>query len=290
MTDIRINNQTHTVQVHRRVFEPKTAPRLFVVAFQPNELASKVLHVCIETIKHYTPEPYELWVIDNNSPREYVTSLLERSDINVVLNQMELVAVDRRGFVDWLMRRQFRKGSYANALGLELGVRLIESTSEYIVTLHMDTMPCRAGWLSFLGQKLGDGIAAAGVRMDSSRTPGGDLHILGCLVDFQLFQKLELGFWPALPRFDVGDRVTVALREAGHEVFSCGNTFCEPELLKQIPATSPFRRLHVDRSFDDDGNVIFLHLGRGIRKSTHDHAKGPTAEEWISFAHQHLLV
>ena len=87
------------------------------------------------------------------------------------------------------------------------------------MTLHMDTMPCRTGWLSFLQSELGDGIGAAGVRMDRARTPEGVLHVLGCLVDFQLFRRLKLDFLPQLPQYDVGDRVTRALREAGYGVF-----------------------------------------------------------------------
>ena len=118
----------------------------------------------------------------------------------------------------------------------------------------------------------------------------GVLHVLGYMVDFQLFTKLGLDFLPDLPRFDVGDRVTVALREAGYEVFACDNTLWKPILEEKIPASSPLRQFHVDRSFDDDGNVIFLHLGRGVRKSIGAHRRGTTADEWIRMVSERLLV
>jgi hypothetical protein len=48
--------------------------------------------------------------------------------------------------------------------------------------------------------------------------------------------------------------------------------------------------LPVDRALDDDGNVIFLHLGRGVRKSALRSSKGVTVEEWIDFADTYLLA
>src|SRR5208337_165231 len=119
---------------------------------------------------------------------------------------------------------------YANAIGLELAVRLVHPASHFFMSMHMDTLPCRAGWLSFLRSKIGDGIAAAGVRMDRTRTPEGVLHVLGYMVDFQLFKKLQLDYLPDLPQLDVGDKVTVRLREEGYEVFACPNTLWDPTL------------------------------------------------------------
>jgi len=279
------------VHVLRQVTQPKQAPRLIVVAYQPNELARDVLRVCIQAIQRYTPEPHELWVVDNNSPMVNAEWLLRLPEINVVLNRTEPLPPEGRGFwVRWKQpQRQQNWASYANAIALELAVRLVDPQTRYLMTLHMDTMPCRAGWLSFLQSKLGDGIGAAGVRMDRGRTPEGVLHVLGCLVDFQLFSQLNLDFLPQLPHYDVGDRVTVALQEAGYDVFACRNTLWEPQLVEGIPSSSPLRHLYMDRSFDDDGNVIFLHLGRGVRKSSGNHTRGTTPEEWIRFAEEHLL-
>ena len=115
------------------------------------------------------------------------------------------------------------------------------------------------------------------------------MHVLGCLVDFQLFRQLNLDFLPRLPQYDVGDRVTVALREAGYGVFACRNTLWDAELVHAIPPSSPLRLLNVDRSIDDEGHVIFLHLGRGIRKSFGESGAGTTPEEWVNFAEEHLL-
>ena len=288
-TKLRIDGRAYTVQVLQRVIQPKEAPRLVVVAYQPNTLTQGILRACLQAVQHFTPEPHELWVVDNNSPWSNVIWLLDCPGINLVLNRTEPLEQDDRGFLRRLVGKRLQSGSYANAIGLELGVRCIDPEAQCLMTLHMDIMPCHLGWLSFLRSKLNEGVRGAGVRMDKARTPEGVLHILGCLVDFQLFRSLELDFLPRLPQFDVGDRVTVGLREAGYQVFACSNTLWEPKLVETVPASSPLRKLRVDRSFDDNGNVIFLHLGRGVRKSSANQAAETTPEEWIRFAEGQLL-
>jgi len=289
-THISVDGRNYVLCVIRRVAQSASAPRLIIVAYQPSDQARNILRVCIQTLKRYTPEPHELWVVDNNSPRENINWLLEDQEINVVLNHTEPLPPEGRGVWGRLVRRQKHWASYANAVALELAVRLIDPHTQYLMTLHMDILPCRADWLSFLQSKLGNGVGATGVRMDRARTPEGVLHVLGYMVDFQLFRRLNLDFFPRLPHYDVGDRVTTELRSAGYNIFACRNTLWEPQLVEMIPVSSPLRHLNVDRAFDDEGNVIFLHLGRGVRKSFGDYVSGTTSEDWIRFAEEHLLA
>jgi hypothetical protein len=281
----------YDLQIYQTVSQPAHCPKLVIVAYQPNKMAQEVLRVCIQGIQWNTPEKHELWVVDNNSPGENAEWLLKRRGINVVLNRTEPIPPEQRSFRLCRKTRlgQENWGSYANAVALELAVRLIDSHSRYFMALHMDTLPCRKGWLSFLLSKLEKGVGAAGVRLDRVRTEEGVLHVLGYLVDFQLFRQLRLNFFPQLPKYDVGDLVTIGLRDAGYGVFACPNTLWEPKLAKTIPSSSPLRELHVDRSFDDEGNVIFLHLGRGVGKCSARHRNGTTPQEWVQFAERQLL-
>jgi hypothetical protein len=288
---LHIDGRPYKVEVIRRVSLPPDAPRLIVVSRQVNEASTDLVRVCIETIQHFTPEPHELWVVDNNSPRQSLAWLLEWPAINVALNRTEPRPPEARTTEDeGSLDVQLTWDSYSNAIALEVAVRLISSDSQYVMTLHMDTMPCRRGWLSYLRSRITDRIRAAGVRMDRTRSPEGILHVLGYLVDFQLFKRLQLDFLPDLPALDVGDKVTRRLREVGYEVFACPNTLWSPELAAQIPVDSPLREFRVDRAFDDEGHVIFLHLGRGVRKSIGLHQRGTMAEEWIRVARESLLV
>ncbi|MEW5871407.1 MAG: hypothetical protein AB1894_19195 [Chloroflexota bacterium] len=292
---IAVDGRTYRVEVQRRVQQPETAPRLAVVAYQPNPTARQVLEVCLESIEKMTASPYELWVIDNHSPAENTAWLLERPGINLIINHTEPVYPAGRDLLIWLkvrLRGQKRHpytASYANAIALELAVRLISPQSHSLMPLHMDTLACHPGWLDFLKGKLDDGYAAAGVRRANQHSPEETLHVLGYLVNFQLFRAMQLDFLPRLPRYDAGDLVTVRLKQAGERIYTCRNTLWEPELEQNIPASSPLRDFHVDRAFDDAGSVIFLHLGRGIRKALNIHGRGVTAEEWVTFARKHLL-
>lgn len=289
---ISIDKRDYKVLASIQNIQPPQVPRLLIVSYLPNPLSRQILKVCIQAIQHYTAELHELWIIDNNSPWRNITWLMEWPDINLVLNRTEPVPPENRGLMQKLRGRQNQGiwASYANGVALEIAVRLIDPESHYIMPLHMDTMPSHPDWLSFLRSKLNDQVKAAGVRMDKGRTPTGVLHVLGYLVDFQLFKQLDLQFLPELPQHDVGDLVTVALRNAGYRVFACRNTLWDPQLINIINDSSPLRHFHVDRALDDDNNVIFLHLGRGIIKSSESNRVGTTPEEWIRLAEGYLLA
>lgn len=284
---LTVDGRSYRLDVLRQVVQPPEAPRLVVVGYQPAPTASAMLRACIRAVQRFTPEPHELWIIDNHSHRQHARWLLEHPGINVVLNYTEPLAPPYRtpwGFWQRGKQRQRLSGSYANALALELAVRLIDPQSHYLMPLHMDTMPCLEGWLSHLQAQIGGTVGAAGVRMDTARLPEGVLHVLGYMVDFQLFRRLKLDFLPDLPTYDVGDRVTVDLRRAGYEVVASPNSLWQPDLIDQLPADSPLRQLHVDRSFNQAGEVFFLHLGRGVSKAAGERRKGTTPQEWLAFA------
>jgi len=290
--ELTIEDRGYNIDVHRRTTQPPDAPRLVVVSYLPNDIAADVLRVCVRAIQQFTTVPYELWVVDNCSPEEHCAWLTDWTDLNVVFNRTEPLPPARPRKRFGLVRTGNGQGagSWANAVALEIAARVIDTDSHHLMTLHMDTMPSYPGWLSFLVSKIAGNVAAAGVRMDTGRTPEGVLHCLGMLIDFQRFRELQLDFKPDLPRYDVGDRITVGLRKHGHDVFACRNTLWQPELVDRLPVSSPFRTLPVDRALDDDGNVIFLHLGRGVSKAKGSRRAGATPREWIHFAEEYVFA
>jgi len=292
-TTLTLDGRDYLVDWARKVHAPDDAPRLVVVSYLPNPAARRILQTCIASVQRMTPTPHELWVVDNHSPTAQLSGLLDVPGVNVALSRTLPLPPERR--VPWrqMIQRlrgqdQTAWGSYANAIGLEIARRMVAPTSRYLMTLHMDTVACAPHWLDFLLGKLDDRVAAAGVRLDRYRVPAGVLHVLGMLMDYPIVQRLDLNFFPDLPALDVGDGITVGLRAAGYEVFACANTYTDPALAEKLPATSPFAGFEVDRSLDDDGQVIFMHLGRGLPKAANRHGHGVSAAAWNDFAQTHL--
>jgi hypothetical protein len=285
---IKVYGRTYPIRVIRRVTAPTESPRLVVVAFQPNETAREILRLCLESIRRYTPEEHELWVVDNASPMENAQWLEKEPAVNVIFNQSKPAPRIN------LFRKLFGSGeapylgSYANAVALELAAQVINPDTKLMMTLHMDTMPCQTGWLGYLIGHLDENVRCVGVRLDTARMKA--VHVLGMLFDFSLFRKLSITFAHDMPKHDTGDNISLSFVRAGFSIWACSNSLWEPELLEGLPADSPYRNIRVDRSFDDKGRVIFLHLGRGIFKSYGDVTTDKTSpDQWIRFGKEIVL-
>jgi hypothetical protein len=294
-TTFAIDGRDYAVDWARKVHAPDAAPRLVVVSYLPNATARRILQTCLASIQRMTATPHELWVVDNHSPAAQLSGLLELPGVNVALSRTLPLPPERRAPWQRLLQQargqdQTAWGSYANAIGLEIARRVIDPSSRYLMTLHMDTVACAPHWLDYLLGKLDDRVAAAGVRMERGRVPAGVLHVLGLLMDYAVVQRLGLDFFPDLPAYDVGDRITVGLRAAGYAVFACANTFTDPAVAAALPHDSPYAALTVDRSLDDTGQVIFMHLGRGLPKSANRQGRGVSAAAWVEFAQTYLMA
>ena len=289
---VSIDGRKYRLNVKQQVKRKLSVPRVIIPAYMPNETARSILQTCIQSIQAQTnPEEYELWVVDNCSPATFLTWLMEWPGINVISSRTVPLPAEQRSLFAKLAFWKTQKdwGSYANAVALEIATCVIEQNSKYILTLHMDTMVCRGNWIQTLQGMLTDRVRAAGVCMEHVRFPQGVLHVLGYLVDFQMMKKLGVDFFPALPEIDVGDNVTLLFRQVGLEVISLDNTYEKKELADNISAESPFKNFNVLRAFDLQGNIIFMHLGRGIRKSDNSYiGDSAAAEEWLAFYRKHI--
>ena len=276
-----------TVRIRRSVRREPSAPRLVIVGFQPNATAKRILALSVASIRRHTPEAHELWVVDNGSPAQYLRWMVARNDLNLVLNATN--PQPPRRLWDRLRRRpSLYAGSYANAVALELAARAISPDADLMMSLHMDTMACRTGWLDYLRRHLDRHTRCVGVRMN--RRPVTAVHVLGMLFDFSLYARLGLSFAHDMPRHDVGDGISLGLQRAGYGLWACRNTHIDPPLVETLPRTSPFRGLAVDRALDDDGAVVFVHLGRAIAQTRgHAHGRRVTPEQWLDFGRKVVL-
>lgn len=282
---IEIDNKKYNLEIIKK-FSETDLPKLVIVSYQPNKTASEICRTNINAIKRFTPKgKYELWVVDNNSPKENIRWMEQLDEVNIIFNRTNPVPIEGRGFLKKVrnLKEPFKWGSYANGVALEIAANLVSPDTKYFMTLHMDTMPCRENWLEFLLSKIDENVKASGVRMDNARVKEGILHVLGYIIDFQLYKSLKLSFLPQLPEYDTGDLAIYNLRKAGYDIYACKNTLWQSELIDIIKEPE-IKDLNVDRSFDDDGNVIFMHLGRGIRKSSNGIYQTTSVEDWVHFA------
>lgn len=283
----KVYGENHCVRVIRQKTEKLDAPRLVVVSYLPNETACELLRLCISSIRRHTPEPHELWVVDNCSPPHLSQWLESQPDLNLIFNMT--APVPRVGWLQRFVHRPAASyvGSYANAVALELAAYVVDPGTKRMMTLHMDTMACRTGWLSYLCGRMSTDVRCVGVRMDTTRVR--TVHVLGMLFDFSLFAPMMLTFRHNMPSYDTGDYISITLEKAGYSIWGCRNTLWNPELVALLAPTSPYRGICADRSFDDEDQVIFLHLGRGIALTNGGPATGTRAQDWLEFGREVVL-
>jgi glycosyltransferase involved in cell wall biosynthesis len=258
-----------------RVKEAPKCPKILIVSYQPNWQAQELVRACIESIKKFTEKPYEIWIIDDFSPLDKIRWMAELDWINTAFVRTEPKTI----------------GSYGHGVTMEVGAHLIDKETEYVVALHSDTVVCRNGWLTYLMSKLDDKVRASGFRFTTERVPEGILHVCGYLIDFQLYKKFNLSFMPKLPGYDTGDEIIHVFLKNGYGIFAARNTFDNPELINIIPEDDPVYNINSTRAFNDEGEIVYMHLGRGIRKTegAYGDAKRTTSEDWITYVRKYLF-
>tara|TARA_B100000315_G_C14550065_1_gene575311 strand:+ start:583 stop:1524 length:942 start_codon:yes stop_codon:yes gene_type:complete len=302
-----INDINYKVDLIQKVDSDPSKVQIIIPTFMPNKNAQNITRVCIESVQKYTDYPYNLWLIDNCSPKKHLEWFLENEYLNIARNLIEPVAPKYRRISQTfkLFHRnkvgkvglQAQDASYANSIGLEIGIRLLSKDTKYVFTMHSDTLVLKNAWLTYLMSKLNDQTRAISCWKDAIRVNA--LHIGGMLFDFQLYERFKMNFFhninnsrnADMPEYDVGDLITIRLLENGFKVMNCRNTYNEPELQEKIPLNNPLKKLHSDRCFDDNWNLFYAHLGRGAPKSfgTYNKEGKTNPEQWTKFAEKYVI-
>jgi hypothetical protein len=295
-----VDNVNYDLEIFIRKEYVNNAVPVLVPTYMPNQLATRLTQACVASIKRYTSIPTEVWLIDNGSPKIQLEQFLLDAEINTVLNKTEPIAPRFRNFTakvnHWLRRGirghalQSQDGSYANAVGLELGVRVIPQDVKYVVTLHSDTLVLDANWLPFFLSKITDKTRISAFRRDPGRVNAA--HIGGLLFDYQLYKELNANFfhnlrqerYPDRPEYDVGDYLSIRFEQAGYDFFVAENTFNTPDLPIKTQKRPILQDMPCDRCINDQGEIFFAHLGRGATKAFGTYSKGLGPEEWVEIA------
>lgn len=260
---------------------------LLISAYLPNEDAVRLLTVAIDSARAQIGVSHSIWVVIGSSPEpscQFDYSAFP--DVNFVHSLDFPMAWEIQSIPDFLAAflrlRPPHKGSTANGWGLDLGLRvMLESQRhlKYVMTLQMDIMFTQANTLRTLLDRFEPGVSCVGVREQLNYGKSGwILHSLGCVWDLEVLNEFGGSFLPDFPEFDVGEKAVYLAKQAGYTTVAFRNTMTTPTLRDEV---GNYRRVP-DVTVAESGEVIFLHLGRGIPKSKGENKGGISIEEWCA--------
>jgi hypothetical protein len=190
--------------------------------------------------------------------------------------------------ITWVNNKTNLIGSDANAIGLEVGLKHV--TTEWVFLAHCDVCVTSRLFFEEILRKAEEGFHVIGTEFDPSVHRIKALHISGIFLKTSIAKSVNL-----YPRFlkdgrhmDVGDEITSYCRENDIRHFCFRNTFNYPELADTL---DPKYKIQTDRCVSDSGEVIFMHLGRGIPKTekTYNKPDKTSLAEWTQFCKRIML-
>jgi hypothetical protein len=262
---------------------------LVISSYQVNRNASRLLRVALDSMLFFKNKESCIWVIDVGSPKtDFLVTPDEYPTVNFVITSYTPRSWEGDSFKKSFVKKFFgikppRSGSHANGWTLNLGIHAFQENNYmplYFMTLHMDIMFTRDNALDVLLSMFDDNTAAAGFRKQLNYDKTRDiLHSLGCLWSMKNYIKLEGSFMNEFPAYDVGERLVADAVDKGMHIKNLSNTFSQPELNHTIKEKE-LQNWKVDKALDFHGNVVFVHLGRGVLKSEGGEIKKVSIDDW----------
>ena len=183
------------------------------------------------------------------------------------------------------------KHAWGNAEGIEIGLK--NSSSEYVFMCHNDVAAVHPDWMKILYDKAKIGYKMVGTRFDNPESERiGALHISGLLIERNLALKVP-SIYPEWDKdsktwkLDVGDAYTRYCRENNIKYYCFRNTHNKNI---NFPLQEPYGQMTYDRVVDDDGNVFYMHLGRGSLKQSLKYYKKNNFNDWASFIKNKIIL
>ena len=262
---------------------------LMISSFQPNQQGSDLLRVALNSMIKFKRKDASIWVIDVGSPESnFLVTPDEYPTVNFVITDFtprswESSPSWKRIIKCALGDKPPRSGSYANGWTLDFGnsaFEKIEYVPEYFMTLQMDVMFTRENLLDELLKLFDENTAAVGVRQQLCYNKSEEiLHSLGCLWKTDIFNNLHTSFMNEFPSYDVGEKAVVEASKNGYQIKNLRNTITQPET-NILVKDEEIRNWHLDKVLDEENNVIFMHLGRGIAQSEFGMERKIDLEDW----------
>jgi len=274
---------------------------LLFASYQPSLNSARLLDIALKSIEKFAYPNVDVWVADVGSPKsDFMLTGDDHPNVNFLFSDVTPRSwvgypLRKRVFRQLLGRPAPRNGSFANAWTLDYGIRTFKELGyrpKYIMTLQMDVMFTHAETVPRLVDLIetDERCFASGVLEQKSFAHTHNiLHSLGCLWSADAAFKPDFDLFPDFPQFDVGEGEIARLTDAGGVIRSFANSYSDPSIIENLPPN--VAEFNVDRAIDENGELMFLHLGRGILKS-HDKYKKPNKvyfPQWEAWFKEHLL-
>lgn len=274
---------------------------LVISSYQPNKKSSQLLRIAIDSMLKFKPDYADIWVIDVGSPySKYMVMPKEYSNVNFIFTDYtprssSELSLKKRFYNKTFNIESPRNGSIASGWTLDFAIRSfneIKYYPKYFFTLHMDIMFTNKNIIPYMLSLFEKKTAAVGVLKQKNISKQYDiLHSLGCLWNYDILLKHNLLMETKFPKFDVGE---FAIFQSINYGYSLKNLECSYNNMSlENNFSNKYKSLPgVDRSIDNEGNVIFMHLGRGVSKSEGLYWKNgkTTVEDWAHWFNSNILT
>jgi len=210
--------------------------------------------ICVKSFEKFKPENLSIHYI-----------VVENSD-NISYKD-EILGCAKN--ITWINNPTSAIGSEANAEAIDIG--LIKVNTEWVFLCHCDICVCSNLFFKDLFKKVAEGYKLIGTVCDPIRIQA--IHVSGYLTTIDLANKVSPYpvYIDSAQILDVGDSLTKYCRDNDIKHYCFKNTFNCPEIIESL--NENYRDFKVDRCVNDNCEVIFMHLGRGIPKTNKTYKK-----------------
>ena len=197
--------------------------------------------------------------------------------------------IDLAPKVTWINNDITLVGSEANASGVEKGLKYVDD--DWVFIAHCDVCVVNQLFYTDMFKKIDEGYKLIGTVLDPSKLRINAIHISGFMMEYEIAKRIN--YYPRKLEdgtfFDVGDEATSYCRKNNVKNYCFRNTFNNPALIDLID--DKYKPVYCDRCINDDNEVIFIHLGRGIPKTDKTYTKlGKTSlEGWKEFCYGEII-
>ena len=275
-----------------------TDTALVFASYQPNKVSSDLLRIALKSLEKINLDNISVWIIDVGSPKaHYLVSSDEFKKFNFIYVDYTPRSWEQTPLVVKILKSIFlnkapRAGSNANAWSLEFAISYFNKINykpQFFMTLQTDVIFTEFNSIKDLREEMLNDkkIIAAGFRGQFNLGKKYQIiHPLGCMWNFDLFNKLNLNLYPDLPDYDIGEKAIALSVNQGYKILSYRNLRTNKPLNYKIE-DKKYLGLGdgVDICVNNKFEIVFLHLGRGIEKSNNSDSisKKFSARDWISW-------